>query len=326
MLLHFRFSKIEHQPLQLRKNLLENETVIQNIKLLNEDTLLPVNSKLPSKLNTISFYYRGICLTNPDKVKYRKKLEGLDREWSAPTSEDYIKYSNLAPGKYIFKVLSCNNEGVWNKKETSFAFEILSPFYFTGWFITSCILCLILCIYTFFILRLRYLKQKQKEEFDKLKEQSEAFENLKTQFDSYERNKLRKARYELEVEQKQLEINTKQGKLSNYENNKKKLEENQRIDGEVVRLKTQIETANANIKNYGTIIERHRNNISNMTQKIENNKKVIAKIKEEDELSAVFKIYLTIYGKNGISKVIMKTLSGMTNHVMTVNKTIYYMK
>jgi DNA repair exonuclease SbcCD ATPase subunit len=150
-------------------------------------------------------------------------------------------------------------------------------------------------------------------QFDLLKEQSERFDTIRTEFDTYERNKLRKERYELEVEQKQLEIDAKQLRLDRYEDNKKKLEDNQRIDSLVTALRTQIETANADIRVTGTNIEKHKNNISNMNDKIGINNDLIGKIKSEQELLAVFKIYLTIYGKNGISKVIMKNMIPLIN-------------
>ncbi len=149
--------------------------------------------------------------------------------------------------------------------------------------------------------------------FDSLKEQSDIFETLKTEFNNYERNKLRKARYELEVEQKQHDITVKQSKLDNYENNKKKLEENQRIDALVIKLRTQIETANADIRTTNTAIERHKNNVTNMNEKIGINRDLIVKIQGEEELLSVFKIYLTIYGKNGISKIIMKNMIPLIN-------------
>jgi ligand-binding sensor domain-containing protein len=63
---------IKHQPFNFKRNLVENKTLIQNIKLLNEDTLLPDSAILPSDYNVISFYYRGICLTNPEKVLYQR--------------------------------------------------------------------------------------------------------------------------------------------------------------------------------------------------------------------------------------------------------------
>lgn len=152
-----------------------------------------------------------------------------------------------------------------------------------------------------------------KTKFDELKIQSDILESLKTELETYERNKLRKERYELEVEQKQLEIDTKQSRLDNYENNKKKLEENQSIDSEVIRLKTQVETTNADIRVTTTTIERHNGNITTMKGKIEINNDLIKKIKAEEDLLIVFKTYLSIYGKNGISKVILKNMIPLLN-------------
>ncbi len=159
---------------------------------------------------------------------------------------------------------------------------------------------------------LKTLEQNQIA-FDSLKEQSESFDKLKTEFETYERNKLRKARYELEVEQKQLEIDSKQLKLDRYDDNKKKLEENQRIDAEIISIRTKIETANGNIRVTNKSIEGHNTNITLMKEKIKVNGELIVKIKSEEELLAVFKTYLTIYGKNGISKVIMKNMIPLIN-------------
>ena len=149
--------------------------------------------------------------------------------------------------------------------------------------------------------------------FDTLKEQSDNLESLRTEFDTYERNKLRKARYELEVEQKQLEIDSKQLKLDRYDDNKKKLEENQKIDAEVIALRTKIDTANADIRVTNITIERNKSNIETMKEKIGVNNDLIVKIKGEEELGNTFKTYLTIYGKNGISKLIMKNMIPLLN-------------
>jgi DNA repair exonuclease SbcCD ATPase subunit len=157
-------------------------------------------------------------------------------------------------------------------------------------------------------------RENNDKEIEKLKKQSDSYETLKTEFETYERNKLRKERYELEVEQKQLEIDAKQLRLDRYDDNKKKLEENQKIDALVIKLRTQIETATADIRVTGTNIEKHKNNITNMNEKIGINNDLITKIKSEEELLAVFKIYLTIYGKNGISKIIMRNMIPLINN------------
>jgi DNA repair exonuclease SbcCD ATPase subunit len=82
----------------------------------------------------------------------------------------------------------------------------------------------------------------------------------------------------------------------------------------VIKLRTQIETANADIRTSNSGIEKHNNNITNMNEKISVNQDLIKKIIQEDELASVFKIYFTIYGKNGISKVIMKNMIPLLNH------------
>lgn len=155
--------------------------------------------------------------------------------------------------------------------------------------------------------------ETNKTNSDSLKEQSNNIESLRTEFDTYERNKVRKVRYELEVEQKQLNINSKQSKLDRYEDNKKKLEDNQKIDAEVIALRSKIETANADIRITNTTIEKHSSNISLMKEKININLDLITKIRGEEELGNTFKTYLTIYGKNGISKLIMKNMIPLLN-------------
>jgi DNA repair exonuclease SbcCD ATPase subunit len=154
---------------------------------------------------------------------------------------------------------------------------------------------------------------KLTKEIEDVEKEEVSYVTLKTELDTYEKNKLRKARYELEVEQKQLEIDSKQLKLDKYDDNKKKLEDNQKIDAEIISIRTKIETANGNIKVTTKSIENHNTNITLMTEKIKVNDELIVKIKGEEELLSVFKTYLTIYGKNGISKVIMKNMIPLIN-------------
>ena len=155
------------------------------------------------------------------------------------------------------------------------------------------------------------------KELNGLKNQSEGFDSLKAEFDNYERNKLRKARYELEVDQKELEISIKQAKLDNYENNKKKLDENQKIDAELLSLRTRLETINADIRISNTTIEKNKINITTMEDKINTYNELITKIKAEEELQSVFKIFLMTYGKNGISKTILKNMIPLINQELS---------
>ncbi|MBS1652024.1 MAG: histidine kinase [Bacteroidetes bacterium] len=163
---------VKHEPKSRFENSLNNNPLIQNIKLNSSDTLLKNNSELPYALNTISFYYRTINLTSPNKVLYKKMLEGLEKEWSTPSKEDYSKYTNLLPGKYVFKVISCNDLGIWSNEETKFSFTIKPPIYFTWWFILIITGIILITVYLFIFLRIKSIKKRQKDEFIKKVEMS----------------------------------------------------------------------------------------------------------------------------------------------------------
>ncbi len=155
--------------------------------------------------------------------------------------------------------------------------------------------------------------KKSEEKITELEKSESKFAGLKKEYDEYEKNKLRKSKFELEYEQKDLEINAKKLLLERYESSKKKLEENKKIENEAIGLKVQIESKNGDIKQNNITTEKHKNNIANMSEKIDTNKNLIKKIKSEEEYVVIFKTYLTIYGKNGISKVIMKNMIPLLN-------------
>ena len=164
---------------------------------------------------------------------------------------------------------------------------------------------------------LRINQADLKTKYAEANDAEKSYAAIKKEYDEYERNKLRKSRFELEVEQKQVDIDSKQSKLDRYDSNKSKLENNQRIEAEIITLRTKIETANADIQQTLNNIEKHKNNISNLKEKIENNLKLIEKIKGEEEYLQVFKTYLMVFGKNGISKVILKNMIPLLNQELS---------
>ncbi|HVV06655.1 MAG TPA: two-component regulator propeller domain-containing protein, partial [Puia sp.] len=65
--------------------------------------------------NNLAFDFAGLSFRDEDKVSYRYKMEGLDKDWSAPTSRRYVNYSHLSPGSYRLLVMAGNDDGVWSK-------------------------------------------------------------------------------------------------------------------------------------------------------------------------------------------------------------------
>lgn len=161
---------IKYNPKEFFRNSVESKLNFIHIRLGYKDTLLADGVELPHDMNNISFHYRGICFTNPEKVKYVWKLEGFDPNWSPESKVNFATFSNLPPGKYTFKVRSCNNENVWNLDPIEFSFVIAAPFYKRWWFIAATILFISAIVVIVFRFRVHQIKKEQTKEARRLVE------------------------------------------------------------------------------------------------------------------------------------------------------------
>lgn len=155
---------MQYNPGEYRDNPYYTKTNIRRTYLFYNDTILANKAILDYTDNSISFEYVGICLTNPVKVRYRYMLEGFEKVYSPPTSERIARYSNLPPGDYKFKVISCNNEGLWNDVPAEFSFTIATPFWKKSWFwfvvSVGAMAILTVAIFT----RIRRIKERERKE------------------------------------------------------------------------------------------------------------------------------------------------------------------
>jgi len=110
---------------------------------------------LPPLTRDLRIDYTAFSLAAPERVRFRYKLEGYDREWSAPTGLRQAQYTNLAPQHYQFRVLAANNDGVWNEIGASIEFGIQPTFYQTNWFKWSCLAAFGLLLWVSYQLRVR---------------------------------------------------------------------------------------------------------------------------------------------------------------------------
>lgn len=143
-------------------NTLEPLTKISNLSVNLEHRAMVDNLELSYKEKTIVFNYSSICLTNPDEVYYKVMLVGLEEEWRPPTQQTFVTYSPLPHGKYTFKVIASNNNGIWNKEPVTYSFEIIPPLWQRPWFLIICVIILIVLIISFIKLRERKLLNEKR--------------------------------------------------------------------------------------------------------------------------------------------------------------------
>src|SRR5262249_36197671 len=93
------------------------------------------NGQLPALLRDLEIDYTALSLVVPEKVRFRYKLEGWDRDWQDAGNRRQAFYTGLAPRHYRFRVLACNNSGVWNETGASLDFSSAPAYYQTSWFL-----------------------------------------------------------------------------------------------------------------------------------------------------------------------------------------------
>ena len=160
---------------------------------------------------------------------------------------------------------------------------------------------------------LRVNASELKSEIDTLDLQEKSFTSLKKDFDEYERNKLIKEKYEVSLESNELKLVKVEDKLKRYNEVQDKIKKNNEIDAQLIKANLRIDELISEKRNYERVQTTNQNEIKNQNNKIDKNNDIILRIAEEFEKEKLYKIYLEIFGKNGISKMIMKTMMPLIN-------------
>ncbi|MFN2428560.1 MAG: two-component regulator propeller domain-containing protein [Cryomorphaceae bacterium] len=106
-------------------------------ELSYSDTLIAANGdevRLPYADSRMEISFTALSFVSPQNVRFKFMLEGYDKNWIEAGADRKTAYSKIPPGDYIFRVLACNNEGVWNETGDSIALSIVPPFFMTWWF------------------------------------------------------------------------------------------------------------------------------------------------------------------------------------------------
>ena len=126
-------------PRHVPKNVVPPPVMLEALKADDQTVNVSSGLRLPPKTKNLQFQYAALSLTAPERVQFRYKLEGYDVDWRGPISARDVTYTNLPPRDYVFSVIACNNDGVWNEAGASLKFTILPAFYQTNLFLLLCV-------------------------------------------------------------------------------------------------------------------------------------------------------------------------------------------
>jgi PAS domain S-box-containing protein len=129
----------------------------------------PINSTnltslaLPQRTTNLQIGYTALSLAVPERIRFRYRLEEVDRDWQDAGTRREAFYTRLGPGKYHFRVIACNSDGVWNEAGAELDFNIAPAYYQTTWFRALCVLAFFTLLWTGYLMRVHQLREQEKK-------------------------------------------------------------------------------------------------------------------------------------------------------------------
>lgn len=154
-----RMKRMSFKPRVHLYNFRANDEAFPTPKQINETDLVT----LDYDQNTFSLEFSAIDFYSGGRNAYRYKLDGEDKEWVFTNTQNFVRYPNLDPGLYLFKVIAANRDGVWSDDEKKLFVRVKPPFWQTWWFYLFCSGILGYSVFWAGKNRLQRIRQKEQE-------------------------------------------------------------------------------------------------------------------------------------------------------------------
>jgi len=122
--------------------------------------------RLPPRTRDLEIDYTALSFAVPQKVVFRYMLEGHDGTWQESGTRRQAFYNDLPPGLYRFRVIACNNDGVWNEEGATLNFSVAPAWYQTNWLRFLSIFFGLFVAWSIYRLRLRQMAMSMSARFD----------------------------------------------------------------------------------------------------------------------------------------------------------------
>lgn len=112
---------------------------------------------IPSGAQRVAIDYTGLDLRDPERVRFRYRLDGFDKSWGAPTADRQAIYTNLPPANYRFRVMASDGNGGWSATEAVLPFRVKPFLWQRRGFQLACLGVLLLIAIWIYRARLQHL-------------------------------------------------------------------------------------------------------------------------------------------------------------------------
>jgi signal transduction histidine kinase/ligand-binding sensor domain-containing protein/CheY-like chemotaxis protein len=150
-------------PSRIRANELAPPVVLESVIADGKELDLDGELRAPPGSMNWEFHYAALSMVAPERVHFRYKLEGYETNWVEANTRRTAYYTRLPPGKYVFRVVASNDDGLWNEIGAAQTFELLPHFYETTWFKGVCGGVVLLLGFMMFRVREQQLQRRSRE-------------------------------------------------------------------------------------------------------------------------------------------------------------------
>ena len=160
-------------PRVWRRNELPPNVLVERVAANGATYPILRDLKLPAHVRNLEIDYTALSFVVPQKVRFRYKLEGHDTEWQDSQGRRQAFFTNLDPGRYTFRVIASNNDGVWNENGTALSFFVTPALDQTAWFKGLCLLAVAGVAWALYWLRLRHATTRMHQRLEARLEERE---------------------------------------------------------------------------------------------------------------------------------------------------------
>jgi signal transduction histidine kinase/ligand-binding sensor domain-containing protein len=150
-----RSSVVWIDPRQIPRNTTRPTVDIQSVNADGKTYDRPKELPLKANIDNLEIRYTAPSLLIPERVRFRYFMEGLDKRWIDAGDRRMALYSRVPPGKYVFKVIASNDEGLWSESARTVSIDIPPSFIQSIWFQILCVLVILLLLSLVYVLRFR---------------------------------------------------------------------------------------------------------------------------------------------------------------------------
>ncbi|MDP1676276.1 MAG: two-component regulator propeller domain-containing protein [Bacteroidota bacterium] len=150
-------------PKKVVTNQRSPKVVIEQFLIDNQPISFNKEFIVPAENQRIEIHFTGLSFVSPKKIRFKAMLDGYDKKWYDLDTRRTTNYTHLPPGKYTFRIVAANSDGVWDSTGVAITFVKKGYFYETDLFIVGMILLVLSSMVGVYRARVHQIQRREQK-------------------------------------------------------------------------------------------------------------------------------------------------------------------